>query len=140
MFVRDYEWYIRHLTDHVHMKPSDVLIVKDIAEWCKEHGMPEKDKHKPLKLVAGNGSGPRMLIDEMIPDEVLEERITALRMRSQLKSVGFDRADLLNSDTKKVAYLFLKEYSAAIPDLADDEFAADEWVFEQMEQLGMFNP
>ncbi len=140
MFVRDYEWYIRHLTEHVHMKPSDVVIVEDVAGWCKEHGVPEKDAHKPLKLVAGNGAGPRMLIAEMIPDEVLEERITALRMRSQLRSVGFDRADLLNSDTKKVAYLFLKEYAATIPDLSDDEFMADNWVFEQMEQLGMFNP
>ncbi|MGE5173919.1 MAG: hypothetical protein ACM3MD_08820, partial [Betaproteobacteria bacterium] len=68
------------------------------------------------------------------------ERITALRIRSQLKSVGYDRADRLNSDTKKVAYLFLKEYAATIPELADDEFASDDWVFEQMDQLGMFNP
>ena len=90
--------------------------------------------------MAGNGAGPRMLIAEMIPDEVLEERITALRIRSQLKSVGYDRVDLLNSDTKKVAFLFLKEYAASIPDLADDELAADDWVFGQMAQLGMFNP
>jgi hypothetical protein len=140
MFVRDYEWYMRHLTEHVHMKPSDVVIVEDVAEWCKEHGVPENDKHKPLKLVAGNGAGPRMLIAEMIPDEVLEERITALRIRSQLKSVGYDRVDLLNSDTKKVAFLFLKEYASSMPDLADDELAADDWVFGQMAQLGMFNP
>lgn len=140
MFTRDHEWYFRHLTEHVHMKPSDVVIVDGIAEWCKEHSVQENDMRKPVKLVSGNGSGPRMLIAERIPDEVLEERITALRIRSQLKSVGYDRADLLNSDTKKVSYLFLKEYASTIPDLADDELAADEWVFEQMEQLGMFNP
>ncbi len=81
-----------------------------------------------------------MLIAEMIPDKVVEERITALRIRSQLKSVEYDRADLLNSSMKKVAYLFLKEYAGAIPDLADDELAADNWVFEQMDKLGMFNP
>ncbi len=140
MFVRDYEWYIRHLTEHVHMKPSDVVIVEDVAKWCREHGMPENDEHKPLKLVPGNGAGPRMLIAGMIPNEILEERIRALRIRNQLESVAYDRADLLNSDMKKVAYLFLKEYAANIPDLADDELAADDWVFEQMEQLGMFNP
>ncbi len=140
MFVRDYEWYIRHLTEHVHMNPSDVIIVEDVSNWCREHGMPENDEHKPLKLVPGNGSGPRMLVAGMIPDEILEERIKALQIRSQLKSVGYDRTDLLNSDMKKVAYLFLKEYAANIPDLADDELEADEWVFEQMEQLGMFNP
>ncbi len=140
MFVRDHEWYIRHLTEHVRMKPADVIIVEDIAKWCKEHGLPEKDKHKPLRLVTGNGTGTRMLIAEMIPDEVIEARITAFRMRNQIRSVGYDRADRLNSDTKKVAYLFLKEYATTIPDLEGDELAGDEWVFEQMEQLGMFNP
>jgi len=140
MFVRDYEWYIRHLTEHVHMKPEDIVIVEDIAAWCTEHGMQERDRDKPLKLVSGNGAGPHMLITAMIPDQVIEERINALRMRSQLKSVAFDRVDRLNSATKKLSYLFLKEYAASIPDLAGDELASDEWVFEQMEYLGMFNP
>jgi hypothetical protein len=140
MFTRDYEWYIRHLMEHVDMKPSDVIIVEDVAEWCTEHGVQENDKSKPLKFVAGNGSSLRMLIAERIPDGVLEERIRAVRLRSQLKSVGYDRTDLLNSNTKKVAYLFLKEYATTIPDLANDELAEDEWVFEQMDQLGMFNP
>ncbi len=94
MFIRDYEWYIRRLAEHVHMIPSDVVMVKDVAAWCKEHGVPESDEHKPLKLVAaGNEKGSRMLIAEVIPDEVIEERIRALRIRSQLKSVGYDRAD-----------------------------------------------
>jgi hypothetical protein len=140
MFVRDYEWYIRHLVEHVHMKPSDIVIVKNIGNWCKEHGIAENDEHRPLRLVAGNGSGSRMLIAEIIPPEILDERIKAFQIRSQLNSVGYDRAELLNSDMKKVAYLFLKEYAANIPELANDEFAADEWVFEQMTQLGMFNP
>jgi hypothetical protein len=140
MFVRDYEWYIRHLTEHVHMRPSDVIVVENVAEWCKEHGMLERDMNKPLKLVSGNGGGPRMLIDERIPDEVIEERINALRIRSQLKSVAFDRADLLSTGIKKLTYLFLKEYVTSIPELADDELAADDWVFEQMDRIGVFNP
>jgi hypothetical protein len=140
MFVRDYEWYIRHLAEHVHMNPWDVVIVENVAEWCEEHGLPERDGNKPLKLVSGNGAGTRMLIAEMILDEVIEERVNALRIRSQLKSVGFDRAELLNSRTKKLAYLFLKEYASSIQELANDELAADDWVFEQMNQLGMFNP
>lgn len=140
MFVKEHEWYIRHLAEHVHMKPADIVIVKDVADWCREHGVSETDMRKPVKLVAGNGSGPRMLIAEMIPDEVLEERITALRIRSQLKSVGYDRADLLNSDMKKIAYLFLKEYAESVPELAGDDLAEDTWVFEQMDRLGMFKP
>jgi hypothetical protein len=140
MFVRDYEWYIRHLTEHVHMKPSDVVIVENVAEWCEERGVPERDVNRPLKLVSGDGAGPYMLIAEMIPDEVIEERINAFRIRSQLENVGFDRADLLSSATKKLAYLFLREYASRITELADDEQAADDWVFEQMNRLGIFNP
>jgi hypothetical protein len=140
MFVQDYEWYIRHLTEHVHMKPSDVVVVENVAEWCKVHGIRERDTNKPLKLVSGNGAGPRMLIDVRIPDEVIEERINALRIRSQLKSVGFDRADLLSTGIKKLTYLFLKEYATSIPELADDELSADDWVFEQMDRIGVFNP
>ncbi len=57
------------------LKPSDVIIAEGVAGWCKEHGVPEKDKHRPLRLFTGNGTGPRMLIVEMIPGEVLEERL-----------------------------------------------------------------
>ena len=140
MFVRDHAWYIEHLTEHLHLKPPNVTIVENVAEWCGEHGVPEKDRRRPLRLVPGNGSGPRIVVAESIPDNVLEERVRALRIRSQLKSVGYDRADLLNSDLKKLAYLVLKEYAASVPEMAGDELASDEWVFEQMEQLGMFNP
>jgi hypothetical protein len=140
VFSKDYEWYIRHLTEHVHMKPTDVVFVENVAAWCTEHGMPEGDGNRPLKLVSGNGAGPQMLIATMIPDEVIRERLNALRMRSQLKSVAVDRVDRLNSATRKLSYLFLKEYAASISDLAGDELASDEWVFEQMERLGMFNP
>jgi hypothetical protein len=140
MFIRDYEWYIKHLTEHVHMKPSDIVIVDNIAEWCKEHGVPERERNKPLKLVSKNSIGAQMLITELIHDEAIEERINALRVRSQLENVMFDRADLLSSATKKLAYLFLKEYASNIPELAGDELAADDWVFKQMDQLGIFNP
>jgi hypothetical protein len=78
-----------------------------------------------------------MLVAEEIPDEVIEERINALRIRSQLRSVTFDRADLLDTATKKLAYLFLKEY-AAHTRMADDDWAADEWVFDQMDRIGVF--
>lgn len=140
MFVKDYEWYIRHLTEHVNMRPADVVIVENVAAWCAEHGLTERDGDRPLRLVSGNGAGPHMLIAAMIPDDVIEERLNALRMRSQLKSVAFDRVERLNSATRKISYLFLKEYASTIKDLAGDDLASDEWVFEQMEQLGMFNP
>ncbi len=140
MLMRHYQWYINHLTEHVSMKQSDVVFVENIASWCREHGVPENDEHRPIKLVSGNGSGVQMLIAEEIPDDVVEQRIKAIRIRSQLKNVAYDRTELLNSETKKIAYLFLKEYSSSFPELVYDELAADEWVFEQMDRIGMLRP
>ncbi len=140
MFTKTYEWYLRHLTEHVHMDASNVVFVESVVDWCREHGINESDEHKPFRLVPANGSAARMLIAEAIPDDVIEERINALRIRSQLKSVGFDRADLLNSTTKKIAYLFLREYAENIPAFAGDDLAMDEWVFEQMDRIGILYP
>jgi hypothetical protein len=46
----------------------------------------------------------------------------------------------LNSPARKIAYLFLKEYASAMPELAHDDIAANEWIFEQMERIGVFQP
>jgi hypothetical protein len=140
MFVKDYEWYFRHLAEHLDMKESDLVIVESVAGWCREHGIREKDEQKPVKLVAANGARRRMLIANMIPDKTIEERINAARIRSQLKSLGNDWTEKLNSPTRKVAYLFLKEYASVMPDLAHDDLAADEWIFEQLEHIGVFQP
>ncbi len=138
MFAKDYEWYIKHLTRHAGIEVSEVLFVDSIASWCRKHGIPEKDEHKPLKLVTQNGV--RLLVAKMIPAAVLEERINAAHIRSQLKSVNRDRADLLNSPEKKLAYLFLKELSLGNPDLAYDDLAADEWIFGQLDRIGLTDP
>jgi hypothetical protein len=138
MFTEDYEWYIRHLTEHAGMQLPEVQFVDNIASWCRRHGIDEADEDRPLRIVAGNGV--RLLIAKMIPDEILEERINAAHIRSQLKSVNHDRADLLNSREKKLAYLFLKELSLNNPDLAYDDLAADEWIFGQMDRIGITNP
>jgi len=140
MFVKDYEWYFKHLVEHLDMKESDLVVVESISGWCREHGIREKDEQKPVKLVPAIGSGRRMLIATMIPDNVIEQRVNAVRIRSQLKNLGSDRTEKLNSPTRKMAYLFLKEYASSMPELANDDFAADEWIFEQMERIGVFQP
>ena len=78
-----------------------------------------------------------MVIREYVSDKIMEERINALRIRGQLKSVAFDGADLLNSNEKKLAYLFLSEYATSLPDI-QDELLADNWAFDEMERLGFF--
>jgi len=140
MFVKDYEWYFKHLVEHLNMKESDLVIVESVAGWCREHGITERDEEKPVKLVSVNGTARRMLVAAMIPDQVIEERINAVRIRSQLKSLGSDWTEKLNSPTRKIAYLFLKEYASSMPELAHDDIAADEWILEQMGRIGVFQP
>lgn len=134
MYARQYEWYIKHLSEHVRMKPSNVLYVKSVATWCREHGMPETDDRKPVKLIPGNGSGGHMLIAEEISDDFIDEHIARMKRR-----VG-DRIEAIDSGTKKIAYLFLKEFSSSFPDLVFDETASDEWVLEQMDRISMLPP
>jgi hypothetical protein len=138
MTTKDYEWYIMHLTEHAGMTFTEVLFVDDVAAWCRENGIEERDKQKPLKIVTKDGV--RLLIGRTVPDQVLEERINATRIRSQLTNVGRDRTDLLDSPQKKLAYLFLKELSSSNDELAYDELAADEWIFGQLHRIGVTDP
>lgn len=135
MNTREYYELFRYLIEQVCLLEQDLVFVEDIAHWCSEHGIPETDPERPMKLVAKEGSGCRMLIKEYVSAKIIRERINALRIRSQLKSVAFDRADLLDTDRKRLAYLFLYEYSASLPD-APDDLLADDWVFGTMERLG----
>ena len=117
--------------------PEDLVFTEDISTWCKEQGIPEPDRERPAKLVSKDGSGCRMIVREHIPDEIIQERIDALRIRGQMTNIAVDRADLLDSDRKKLAYLFLSEYATSLPDV-QDELLADTWTFEEMKRLGFF--
>lgn len=138
MYTRDYYELFRYLMEQYCLLQEDLIFVDDIASWCRENGIPEPDKERPFKLVSKDGIGCKMLIRENITDEILEQRINALRVRSQLRNVLVSRADLLNSNKKKLTYLFLSEYATSLPDMGADDFLIDDWVFEEMERLGFF--
>ena len=137
MNLRDYYELFRYLMDQYCLSPDGIVFVDNIADWCREEGVPEPDRERPVKLILEEGNGCRMLIKENITEEIIKERINAMRIRGQLKSVTVDRADLLNTDKKRLAYLFLSEYATSIPDL-QDELLADDWAFDEMERLGFF--
>ena len=120
------------------LSQEDILFVEDISQWCAEQGISETETERPFKIIFREPSGCNMLIREDLPERVVEERINALRVRNQMKNVALDRADMLNSVQKKLAFLFLHEYTASLPDLAGDAQSADDWVFEEMERLGFF--
>ncbi|HAM53203.1 MAG TPA: hypothetical protein DCP92_21820 [Nitrospiraceae bacterium] len=138
MNSRDYYELFRYLMDQYCLPQENLLFVEDISDWCEKHDISESDAQRPLKLVSDEAHGCRMLVREDVTEDVLEERINALRVRGQIQNIAVDRADLLNSIQKKLAYLFLSEYATSLTDLGDDELAADNWAFEEMKRLGFF--
>jgi hypothetical protein len=138
MNTREYHELFRYLTEKECLLEEDIVYTENISEWCKERGIKEPDRDKPIKLISKDGKGCKVVIREDLPDEVIEERIRAMRIRGQLKNVAFDRADMLNSEQKKLAYLFLSEYAFSLPDIGADELLADNWAFAEMEKLGYF--
>jgi hypothetical protein len=132
----DYELF-RYLMEKYYMLPEDLLFVENIADWCMERGIAEPDGERPFRLIAKEEPGCKMLIKEDISPDTMLERLNASRIRGQLENAAFDRVDMLDTDKKKLVYLFLSEYATTLPDL-QDELLADNWVFGEMENLGYF--
>jgi hypothetical protein len=137
MNTREYFELFRYLMEQRCLLQEDVIFVENIAEWCRQYGILEADRERPFKIISKEGRGCRMLIREELPEEVIEERINAMRVRGQLLNVAVDRADMLDSAQKKLAYLFLSEYARSLPEANDDRLA-DDWAFREMERLGYF--
>jgi hypothetical protein len=138
MRTRDYSELFRYLAEQRCLRQEDVVFVDNIVGWCADHGIPESDEQRPMKLIERKAGGCKMLIKEDVHEAAVEERINAMRIRDQLKNAAFDRADLLNSVEKKLAYLFLGEYAYSLPEVGDDDILADTWAFEEMGRLGYF--
>lgn len=119
------------------MKEEDLIFVENIADWSRKCGIREPDEERPLKFITHKDYGSKMLVKEDIPDKILNERLNALSIRGQLISVAHDRAELLNSEEKKLAYLFLSEVAHGIHEI-HDELLADDWAFEEMKYIGFF--
>jgi len=138
LYTEDHKELFKYLLEAYCLRPEDMLFVNNIAVWCKKYGIPEPDSKRPLKLVMNSPEGCKMLVSRVILDHDLEQRIQALSIRNQLRSITVDPAERLNSDRKKFAYLFLAEYAASLPETGEDELLADAWAFQEMERLDFF--
>lgn len=138
MYTRDYYELLRHLMERFRLQEEDMIFVENIADWCRKCDIPEPDEERPFKFLSKQGYGSKMLIKEDIPDKIISERLNALSIRGQLSSVAHDRAELLDSDEKKVTYLFLSEIAHSLFEMHDD-LLADNWAFEEMGKMGFFD-
>jgi hypothetical protein len=138
MDTRDHRDVIRSLMEHYCMDPGGVVYAESVYEWCAREGVDEPDRQKPLRLITRAGERCRMVVMERIPDAVVEERVRAMGVRGALQNAALDRAAMLNSDKKRLAYLFISEYATSMPDIEGDPLLIDNWAFDEMKKLGFF--
>ena len=136
MNTREYYELFRYLMGECCLAPESLLFVGSVAGWCREHSIAEPDAERPFRLVSDDNGVFRMLIKEDVSDEVIQRRINALGVRSQLENVAVDGTELLDTDKKRLAYLFLNEL--ALRSDKENERDADKWALEEMEKLGFF--
>jgi hypothetical protein len=138
MYAEDYDDLLGFLMDEYCLPRENMVFVGDIASWCRRKGIPESDAARPMKFIASASDGCKMLVRKQISDNAIAQRIHALSIRNQLKNNLSDIADRLNSNKKKLAYLFLFEYGSSLPEVGTDEYVLDQWAFKEMERLGFF--
>jgi hypothetical protein len=137
MNTREYYELFRYLMEQQRLRQDDITFVEDISDWCRAHDIPEPDSEKPLKLISEDGQGRKMLIKENVSEEIIDKRINAVGIRNQVVNAAFNKADMLDTPQRKLAFLFLDEFSYSLPEV-DDDLLADKWAFEEMERLGYF--
>ena len=137
MNTKDHEELIKEMISSYCLLSTELSFVDSVHEWCKNNGVEEPDRNKPVRFILQDDRACTMVINDVLPKEIVEKRINALRVRSALVNVANNRADMLDSEKKKLAYLILSEYAATVQ-TPDDELLADQWVFDEMEKKGFF--
>lgn len=137
MNTKDHEKSIKELLANYCLLSTEILFVDNVQHWCQKRGIEEPDKNKPLRIIIENEKACDFVIREDIQQDIVRERINALSVRSALFNVAHNKADMLDSEKKKLAYLILSEYAATIQ-TPEDELLADQWVFDEMDRHGYF--
>jgi len=138
MFTKDHEAMFAYLQEKYCLPQGSVQFVNDISGWCRSHGLRECDTGKPVRLILTPQGGCQMLVLNVLSDDVIQQQMNALSIRSQGINVAVDPSERLNSDRKKLAYIFLSEYATGLPEIGSDERLADEWAIKEMERLEFF--
>ncbi len=137
MFARDYEDVMQKLLERYCGPNTTLEFTNDMGVWCKDCGTTPPKPLAPIHLMNSEDGLWRLCLLEVTPEESVHERIKALSIRWALQSTTTNLADRLDSDKKKLVYLFLKEFAGTDPDL-NDELVADNWIFGELRKYGLF--
>lgn len=138
--AREHEGLLKYLLAEYCIFLVDLKFVPSVSDWCRGEGIEEPDRDRPLRLVVEEEGerGCKLVVRQEISKQAMQGRLNALDVRSSLQNTATDRAGMLESDKKKLAYLFLSEYASLMPDNEGDELLMDNWAFQEMERLDFF--
>lgn len=137
MYARDYNDMLTGLVKKYCGPSAQVQYTDDLAGWCEGLGLSAPDTHATMCLAGTKEGSISLAVVDLMPEEAVAEKIRALGIRWALQDVANNMADRLDSDKKRLAYLFLKEYAGTKPEL-DDELVADNWINDELHKQGLF--
>ena len=135
--MKDYDSVLKELGNDYFI--GELQYVADITAWAGETGRDLGEPHSPMKLIANSDDSLTMVVQDNIKDEILSDVIKNLGIRWSVKDNVTNFDNKFNSEKKKLAYCFLKEYARALEKTEGNELTEDEWVIDEMEYLGFFN-
>jgi hypothetical protein len=135
IYVQDYEETLRKAGNEFFI--SDFRYVSDLLAWSKQRGIDLSEPSQPAKIITEKGS-LTLFCQSEIPEEMLDNVITALSVRWSLKDNVDDPSKRLDSVKKRLLYCLFKECARTDAKLARDELLEDEWAFNTMDKLGFF--
>jgi len=114
--------------------------VPDIMEWAAHNNRKLGEPHLLMKLVVESDDDLTMVMQSEVKEEMIADVIKNLGIRWSVKDNVTDMEKKLDTDRKRLAYCFLKEYARALDKVDGGEISEDEWVLEELEYLGYLGP
>ncbi len=118
----------------------NIKYVPDIMKWAAENDKELGEPHLPMKLVVESDDDLTMVFQSEVKEEMIADVIKNLSIRWSVKDNATDMEKKFDTDRKRLAYCFLKEYARALQKVDGGEISEDEWVLEELEYLGFFDP
>jgi len=119
----------------------NVKYVPDIMKWAAENNTELGEPHLPMKLVVGaDDDDLTMVLQSEVDEEMIGDVIKNFGVRWSVRDNATDMEKKLDTTRKRLAYCFLKEYARALQKVDGGEISEDEWVLEELEYLGYFDP
>jgi hypothetical protein len=131
--LRRHSSLVEHVLRHYGLPPSTVELADDVALWCKEHGLEERNPYRAARCFPLNS--PFLIV---LRAEQSEDMINSAKARMELDGLAH-QVRQLDTDTKYLVHLLLHEI-AALKLCTGEQLARDNWAFNEFPKHVPFLP